>query len=146
MTSSVGAGVHYDVYELTTASATTIQASLCAAGGGSANFDSFVAVYQAPGGAQQPGFVPNGCTIGLAANDDFCGSASQVTGRSMSAAIVLFASRISSPCGEAAISEKIEIMQDSIAAFIRSANVPSAASAARALPKDSATRLAAIAW
>ena len=77
-TSTVGAGVHYDVYELTTASAATIQASLCAAGGSSANYDSFVAVYQAPGGAQQPGFVPNGCALGVAANDDFCGSASQV--------------------------------------------------------------------
>jgi hypothetical protein len=77
-TSSTGAGVHYDVYELTTASTATIQASLCAAGGGSANFDTFLAIYQAPGGAQQPGFIPNGCTIAQAANDDFCGSASQI--------------------------------------------------------------------
>jgi hypothetical protein len=77
-TSTTGAGVHYDVYEMTSATAATIQASLCAAGGGSANYDSFVAIYQAAGGAQQPGFVPNGCTIAIAANDDFCGSASQV--------------------------------------------------------------------
>ncbi len=75
---SLGAGVHYDVYELTTASAATIRASLCPAGGGSANYDSVVAIYQAPGGAQQPGFTPNGCALSVAANDDFCGSASQV--------------------------------------------------------------------
>ena len=75
---SLGAGVHYDVYELTTANAATIQASLCAAGGGAANCDSVVAIYQAAGGAQQPGFVPNGCALAVAANDDFCGSASQV--------------------------------------------------------------------
>jgi hypothetical protein len=37
-----------------------------------------VAIYQAPGGAQQPGFVPNGCALATAGNDDFCGSASQV--------------------------------------------------------------------
>ncbi|MCW5851288.1 MAG: hypothetical protein KIT87_14525, partial [Anaerolineae bacterium] len=78
-TSSTGAGVHYDVYEFQALSPATIMASLCAAGGGAANFDSFVAVYQAPGGAQQPGFVPDACSGALAANDDFCGSASQVT-------------------------------------------------------------------
>jgi len=77
-TSSVGAGVHYDYYELTTASAATVQASLCAAGGGSANYDSFIAFYQAPGGAQISPFTPSGCTLAIAANDDFCGSASQV--------------------------------------------------------------------
>jgi hypothetical protein len=50
---------------------------MCAAGGGSANFDSFVAIYQAPGGARIDPFVPNGCALAVAANDDFCGSASQ---------------------------------------------------------------------
>ncbi len=78
-TSSTGTGVHYDYYELTTASAGTVVASLCAAGGGSANFNSFVAIYQAPGGAQISPFVPNGCTLAQAANDDYCGSASQIS-------------------------------------------------------------------
>ena len=76
-TSTTGAGVHYDYYELTTASATTVQASLCPAGGGTANFDSFIGIYQAPGGARISPFVPNGCTVAISANDDFCGSASQ---------------------------------------------------------------------
>jgi hypothetical protein len=53
-------------------------ACLCAANGGSANFDSFVAIYQAAGGGQISPFVPNGCSLATAANDDFCGSASQI--------------------------------------------------------------------
>ncbi|HUS16060.1 MAG TPA: hypothetical protein VM536_13765, partial [Chloroflexia bacterium] len=77
-TSTTGAGVHYDYYEFTTASAATVRASLCAAGGGSANYDSFVAIYQAAGGGQISPFVPNGCALAVAANDDFCSSASQV--------------------------------------------------------------------
>ncbi len=72
------AGVHYDVYTLTSASAATVQASLCPAGGGSATFDSFLAIYQDPSGAPIPGFVPNACSNALAANDDFCGLQSQV--------------------------------------------------------------------
>jgi hypothetical protein len=55
---SLGAGVHYDVYELTTASAATIRASLCAAGGGSANYDSVVAIYQAPGARNSRALCP----------------------------------------------------------------------------------------
>ncbi len=78
ITNSTGAGVHYDYYEFTTASAATILASLCAANGGSANFDSFAAIYQASGGAQISPFIPAGCSLARATNNDFCSSASQV--------------------------------------------------------------------
>jgi S-layer homology domain len=77
-TSSVGAGVHYDVYSYTVFQATSIRASLCPAGGGSANFDTFVAIYQGAGGAPIASFAPNGCSNLVASNDDLCGSASQV--------------------------------------------------------------------
>ena len=56
---------NYDAYELQ-GSAGLVTASLCT---GTA-FDSYLVLYQAPGGARINPFVPNGCTNALAANDD----------------------------------------------------------------------------
>ncbi|MBX7223164.1 MAG: NHL repeat-containing protein [Blastocatellia bacterium] len=78
--SGVGTAVFRDVYEFQiTCPTSMVAASLCAADGGNADFDSFLVIYQAPGGAQMPGFAPNGCTNALVASDDVCGDDPSVT-------------------------------------------------------------------
>src|SRR5207248_10373207 len=50
-----GSSVHYDAYEFYTGVSGYVFASLCSTDfgyGGNANFDAFLAIYQAPGGAR----------------------------------------------------------------------------------------------
>lgn len=73
-TNTNGQGVHYDYYEYQLAGPSTVTASMHPAGGGSADFDSHLAIYQAPSGARISPFVPNACTNAVAANNDFGGT------------------------------------------------------------------------
>jgi hypothetical protein len=78
--SGVGTAVFYEAYEFQVVAGGSVTATLCAAGGGAASFDSFLTIYQAAGGAQQPcPFIPGGCTNALAANDDFCSLQSEIS-------------------------------------------------------------------
>src|SRR5205823_11562796 len=65
-------GVNYDYYEFFLAQPGPVVASLCPADGGSANYDSFLVIYQAAGGSRRDPFQPNACVEAVAANDDFC--------------------------------------------------------------------------
>lgn len=77
-TGNSGTSVLYRAYEMYMASPSNIIASLCAADGGYASGDTFLAVYQAPDGSRMPEFVPNACSNAVAANDDYCGYQSRV--------------------------------------------------------------------
>lgn len=70
---------NFEAYEFEVKSPGPIVASLCPDGGGAADFDSFLIVYQSPGGARIAPFMANACTNALAANNDFCGEQSQVS-------------------------------------------------------------------
>jgi hypothetical protein len=65
---------HYDAYELQTGPG-LVTASLCYG----ATYDSYLILYQAPGGARIDPFVPNGCENAVTADDDYCGLQSLVS-------------------------------------------------------------------
>ena len=65
---------HYDAYEMQGAPG-FVTASLCYG----ADYDSYLILYQAPGGARIDPFVPNGCENAVTADDDYCGLQSLVS-------------------------------------------------------------------
>jgi hypothetical protein len=72
---TTGASHNYDAYELFQGTAGTVTVSTC----GGAAWDTFLVIYQAPGGERIPNFVPNSCNLAIAADDDGCGILSRVS-------------------------------------------------------------------
>lgn len=70
---------NFEAFEFNVAESGPIVASLCPSGGGAADFDSFLVVYQAADGSRVDPFGADGCTDAVAANNDYCGLQSQVT-------------------------------------------------------------------
>jgi hypothetical protein len=89
--SVTGTAVHYDQYTFSLSGCATsdITVSICGTSGAPCNVagtlgDSFISIYQKPGGASDtpgaPIFVQaSGCDNLIASNDDFCGGLSEVT-------------------------------------------------------------------
>jgi len=88
-------GVHnYDYYELQGPGG-AVTASLC----GGAGWDTYLIIYQAPGGVRINPFVPAGCGNAIAANDDACVLQSAVSATLVSGYYYVVVSEFSAPGG-----------------------------------------------
>src|SRR5205085_8531550 len=65
--------------------------------GGSADYDSFLAIYQAPGGSRRSPFQPSACLDTVAANDDTCGQQSRVSANLVAGYFYVVVTQFDSP-------------------------------------------------